>query len=68
MICVQNVVEKKKFLVKFEDEQNKDTSSFLLSYVCSKEEARLAMDAPISKLPEKEQGELLTIDGDPDFE
>ena len=36
-----------------------------LSYVCSKEEACLDMDDPISDLPQKQQCELLPTDGDP---
>ena len=39
-----------------------------LSYPCLKQEVYLDMDEPISDLPPKEQGELLTIDGGPDFE
>ena len=43
-------------------------SSFSLVYVCSKQKVCLEMDEPIPDLPEKEQGELLTIYGDPDVE
>ena len=55
--CVQSVVGKKKFLVIFED-------SSLLVYLSLKEE--VDMEEPISHLPEKEEGGLLTINGDPD--
>ena len=46
--CVQAVVGKKKFLVKFEDRQNKDMSSVLLSYVFPKDELCLEIYEPIS--------------------
>ena len=38
---------KKKFLVQSEDGQKKETSSFSLSYVFSKEEVCLEIDEPI---------------------
>ena len=43
--CVQAVAGKKKFLVKFEDEQNKDISDYLLLFLSSKEE--VDMDKPL---------------------
>ena len=43
-------------------------SYFPLIYVCSKQEACLDMDEPISDLPEKKQDYLLIIDGYPDVE
>ena len=36
-----------------------------LSYVCLKEEVYFEMDEPIADLPQKEQGELMTICGYP---
>ena len=59
--CVQSVVGKKKFLLQFEDEQKKGISSSSLVFLISKEE--VDMDEPILHLPEKEEGELLTIMG-----
>ena len=61
---VQNVVGRNKFLIIFEDGQKKETSSSLLVYLSSKEEVE--MEEPISHLPVKEQGGLLTINGDPE--
>ena len=43
-------------------------SYFSLLYVCSKEEVCLDMEEPISNLPQKEKGELLIIDGNPEVE
>ena len=63
--CVQSVVGKKKFLVQLEDGQNNDISSSSLVYLSLKEE--IDMEELISNLPEKEQGELLTINGDTEF-
>ena len=63
--CVQDVVGEKEFLVQFEDGQKKEMSSVSLSYVCSTEEVCLDMDEPILDLPQKEQGGLLTVYGDP---
>ena len=51
--CVQAVARNKKFLFKFEDGQKKYISYFLLSYVCSKEEACLEIDGPISDLQKR---------------
>ena len=68
VVCVQDVVGKKKFLVQFKVRQNKDISYFSLTYVCSKQYVCLDMDDPISDLPQKKQGGFLTIDGYPDVE
>ena len=62
------MVGKKKFLVQFEDGQKREMSSCSLVYVCLKQEVCLEVDEPISDLPEKEQGKLLTIDRDPGVE
>ena len=37
-------------------------------YVCYKNEVSLDMDDKLSTLPEKENGKLLSIDGNPDVE
>ena len=66
--CVEAMVGNKKFLVRFKDGQRREMSSCSLVYVCLKQEVCLEVDEPISDLPEKEQGKLLTIDGDPDVE
>ena len=55
---------KYKFLVKFEYGQKKEMSFFSLLFLCLKEE--VDMDEPLSNSPEKEQGELLIIDGNPE--
>ena len=60
--CVHVVVGKKILLVKFEYGQKKDISSSSLVFLISKEE--VDMDDPLYNYPEKEQGELLIIDGD----
>ena len=62
---VQSVVGKKKFLVQFEDGKKKEISSSSLVFLSLKEEVE--MDEPISHFPEKEQGELLTFNGDLEF-
>ena len=62
--CVHSVVEKKKFLVLFDYGQKKEIGSFSLVYLSEKEE--VVMEASISHLPEKEEGVLLTINGDPE--
>ena len=62
--CVQSVVGRKNLLFLFEDGQKKEISSSSFVYLSSKEE--LEMEEPISHLPEKEQGGLLTINGDPE--
>ena len=59
---VHSVVGKKKFLFQFEDGQKKEISSYLLLFLSSKEE--VDRDEPISHLPQKEEGKLLTINGD----
>ena len=59
MVCVHSLVGKKKFLLKFEDGQNKVIGYSLLMFLSSKKE--VDMDEPISHLPEKQQGKLLTI-------
>ena len=64
--CVHSVVGKKKFLIQFEDGKKKEISSSSFVFLSSKEEVE--MDEPISHFPEKEQGELLTINGDPEVE
>ena len=61
----QDVVGKNKSLVQFKDGDKKDMSYVLLLCVCSKEEVCHEMDEPISDLPPKEQGEMLTVDGEP---
>ena len=61
---VKYVVGKKRLLVQFEDGKNKDTSYCLLMFLSSKDE--VDMDEPLSNSPEKEQGELLIIYGDPE--
>ena len=55
---------KEKFLVQFEYGHKKDISYSLLVFLSSKEEVE--MDEPILHLPKKEEGELLTINGDPE--
>ena len=64
MGCVHAVVGKKKFLVQFEDGKKKEISSSSLVFLSLKEEAE--MDEPLSHSPKNKQGELLTIDGDPE--
>ena len=66
MRCVQDVVGKKKLLFQLEYGQKKDMSSSLLQFLFLKEQ--VDMDDPESKLPDKEKGELLIIDGDTDVE
>ena len=62
--CVQYVVGKKKFLFQFRDGHKKDMSSVSLSYAFTEEEVCRDMDGSISYLYQKEQGQLLTIDGE----
>ena len=64
MGCVQSVVGKKKSLVLFEDGQKKEIGSCSLVYLSEKEEVE--MEESISYLPEKEEGVLLNINGDPE--
>ena len=61
---VQSVVGKKKFLVLFKYGQKKEIGSSSLVYLSLKEE--VDMEEPILHLPEKEEGVLLTINGDPE--
>ena len=62
--CFQDVIVKKKFLVQFEYGQNIDMSSCSLQYICLKQWVFQKVDDPISGLPQKKQGELLTVYGD----
>ena len=64
---LHSVVGKKRFLVQFEGGQRREMDSCSLVCVCSKQQVCLDMDETISDFPEKEQGEFLTIDGDPGF-
>ena len=64
MGCVHSVVEKKKFLVLFKYGNNKDICYPSLVYLSEKEE--VDMEESISHLPEKEEGVLLTVNGDPE--
>ena len=61
--CVQGVVGKYKFLVLFEDGQKKEIGSCYLVYLNEKEE--VDMEELITLFPEIEEGEPLTINGDP---
>ena len=61
--CVQSVVGKNKFLVLFEDGQKKEIGSNSLVYLNEKEE--VDMEESITLFPEIEEGEPLTINGDP---
>ena len=63
MGCVHAVVGKKELVVQTEQFQRKEMISCLIVYVCSKEEIYPEMDDAISNLPEKQQGDLLTIAG-----
>ena len=62
MVCVHSFVGKKNFLVLFGYGQKKEINYSLLVYLSLKDE--VGMEEPISHLPEKEQGRLLTINGD----
>ena len=64
VVCVQDVIGKKMYLVKFKYRHKTEMSSHSLSYVCSKEEVGHETDDSISNLHQKLKGELLTIDGD----
>ena len=61
--CAQSAVDNNKFLVLFEDGQKKDISSCLLFYLSEKEE--VDMEESITLFPDIEEGEPLTINGDP---
>ena len=63
--CVQDVVGRKKFLVQFEDDQKRDISASLLSYICEKKQVVQEVHETIYDLPQRVQGELLIINGDP---
>ena len=64
VVCVQSVAGKKNLHVLFEDGQKKEIVSSLLVYLSEKEE--VDMEESISHLTEKEEGILLTINGDPE--
>ena len=51
--CVQAVVGKKNFVVKFEYGQKKYMSSSSMSYVCEKEEVSEEVDENMSDLPKR---------------
>ena len=59
--CVQAVLGKNKFLVQYEYGQKKEMSSSYLLYLCEKEEVGQEAYETTSDLPQKEQGEWLTI-------
>ena len=61
--CVQSVVGKNNFLVLFEDGQKKEIGSWSFVYLNKKEEVE--MEESITPFPEIEEGEPLTINGDP---
>ena len=56
--CVQAMVWKKNFLVKFENRQKKEMGYFSIFCLCSKEEVSLEMDKKISNINETEQGKF----------
>ena len=62
VLCVHRGAGKNNFLVQFEYVQKKEISSSSVVFLSSKEEVE--MDEPISHFHKKEQGELLTINGD----
>ena len=62
--CVHSVVGEKKFLVLFEYGQKKEIGYSSLVYLSEKEEVEI--EESISHLPEKEEGILLNINGDPE--
>ena len=64
VVCVQSLVGKNKLLFIFEHGKKKEISFSSLVLLSSKEE--VYMDETISHSPEKQQGELLTIVGDPE--
>ena len=66
--CVQFLVWNNNLLIQFEYGKKKDISYCFLVNVCSKEEVCLEVDEPISILPQKEQGQFLTIYGYTDVE
>ena len=62
--CFQSVVGENKFPVQLEYGQKKEISSSSLVFLSSKEEVEI--DEPISHLPQKGKGEVLTVDGYPE--
>ena len=62
---IHSLAGKKKLLVQFKDFHKKEISSSSLLYLSLKEEVE--MDEAISHSTGKEQGELLTIVGNPNF-
>ena len=62
--CVHPVEGNNILLLQLEYGMNKDMSSCLLVFLCSKEE--VDMDEPLSNSTEKEQGKLLVIYGNPE--
>ena len=65
VVCVQSVVGKKNSIFQFEDGQKKEISSSLLVFLGLK--GGVEMYELISRLPKKEEeGEFLTINGDPE--
>ena len=55
-VCVQDVVGKNKFLVKFEYGQKIEIIASSLPYLCEKEEVGQEVDYIISNLPPKSKG------------
>ena len=53
VVYFQDVVGKKKFLVKFEDRHNKEMIASSLSYLCDKEDVGQEADETTSYLPKK---------------
>ena len=53
MGCVQYVIGKNNFLVKYEGGQKREMSSGLILYVCSKDEVVQEIDKPIYGLTQK---------------
>ena len=62
---VQDMVGKNNLPFQFEDGQRRQMSDSSLSYVCYKEEFGKQANENISEPLKKEEGELLTTDGDP---
>ena len=65
MGCVKAVVEKKKFVVQFEDGHKIDMNASSLLYLCEKEDTGQEVYGIIYEIPVRGRGELLNIDGDP---
>ena len=61
VVCVQSVLEKKKFVVQFEDGQKREMSDSSLSCVCEKDQVGKEADKTISGIPKRVKGGLLTI-------